>query len=254
MTGKTALALSMARNIAVEQRIPVLFISLGMSNTCLVQRLIATACDIPLQKIINTQLYPNDWNNLDSKINELIGAPFYIEDTPWLGTKELLESCRHAVSAHLAKAIFIDCLQLINWTYHYNRSIDEEQSEIVFSLKSLAKELNIPIVVVSSLNRKPQKEDPFLGKLPEAKELPGNGTLESISDYVLLMHRPELYHIYQDEHGRDLHGIIEIQLVKNARGYGKDVFLKFKASTGSFSPSSETPYPNIEHSAIPPFM
>ena len=253
MTGKTALALSMARNIVVEQRIPVLFISLGMSNTCLVQRLIATACDIPLQKIINTQLYPNDWNNLDSRINELIGAPFYIEDTPWLGTKELLESCRHAVSAHLAKAIFIDCLQLINWTYHYNRSIDEEQSEIVFSLKSLAKELNIPIVVVSSLNRKPQKEDPFLGKLPEAKELPGNGTLESISDYVLLMHRPELYHIYQDEHGRDLHGIIEIQLVKNARGYGKDVFLKFKASTGSFSPSSETPY-NIEHSAIPPFM
>jgi replicative DNA helicase len=253
MTGKTALALSMARNIAVEQRIPVLFISLGMSNTCLVQRLIATTCDIPLQKIINTQLYPNDWNNLDSRINELIGAPFYIEDTPWLGTKELLESCRHAVSAHLAKAIFIDCLQLINWTYHYNRSIDEEQSEIVFSLKSLAKELNIPIVVVSSLKRKPQKEDPFLGKLPEAKELPGNGTLESISDYVLLMHRPELYHIYQDEHGRDLHGIIEIQLVKNARGYGKDVFLKFKASTGSFSPSSETPY-NIEHSAIPPFM
>jgi replicative DNA helicase len=244
----------MARNIAVEQRIPVLFISLGMSNTCLVQRLIATACDIPLQKIINTQLYPNDWNNLDSRINELIGAPFYIEDTPWLGTKELLESCRHAVSVHLAKAIFIDCLQLINWTYHYNRSIDEEQSEIVFSLKSLAKELNIPIVVVSSLNRKPQKEDPFLGKLPEAKELPGNGTLESISDYVLLMHRPELYHIYQDEHGRDLHGIIEIQLVKNARGYGKDVFLKFNASTGSFSPSSETPYPNIEHSAIPPFM
>lgn len=254
MTGKTALALSMARNIAVEQRIPVLFISLGMSNTCLVQRLIATTCDIPLQKIINTQLYPNDWNNLDSKINELIGAPFYIEDTPWLETKELLESCRHAVSAHLAKAIFIDCLQLINWTYHYNRSIDEEQSEIVFSLKSLAKELNIPIVVVSSLNRKPQKEDPFLGKLPEAKELPGNGTLESISDYVLLMHRQELYHIYQDEHGRDLHGIIEIQLVKNARGYGKDVFLKFNASTGSFSPSSETPYPNIEHSAIPPFM
>ena len=225
-----------------------------MSNTCLVQRLIATTCDIPLQKIINTQLYPNDWNNLDSKINELIGAPFYIEDTPWLGTKELLESCRHAVSAHLAKAIFIDCLQLINWTYHYNRSIDEEQSKIVFSLKSLAKELNIPIVVVSSLNRKPQKEDPFLGKLPEAKELPGNGTLESISDYVLLMHRPELYHIYQDEHGRDLHGIIEIQLVKNARGYGKDVFLKFNASTGSFSPSSETPYPNIEQSAIPPFM
>lgn len=254
MTGKTALALSMARNIAVEQRILVLFISLGMSYTCLVQRLIATACDIPLQKIINTQLYPNDWNNLDSRINELIGAPFYIEDTPWLGTKELLESCRHAVSVHLAKAIFIDCLQLINWTYHYNRSIDEEQSEIVFSLKSLAKELNIPIVVVSSLKRKPQKEDPFLEKLPEAKELPGNGTLESISDYVLLMHRPELYHIYQDEHGRDLHGIIEIQLVKNARGYGKDVFLKFKASTGSFSPSSETPYPNIEHSAIPPFM
>lgn len=66
-------------------------------DTCLVQRLIATTCDIPLQKIINTQLYPNDWNNLDSKINELIGAPFYIEDTPWLGTKELLESCRHAV-------------------------------------------------------------------------------------------------------------------------------------------------------------
>lgn len=254
MTGKTALALSMARNIAVEQRIPVLFISLGMSNTCLVQRLIATTCDIPLQKIINTQLYPNDWNNLDSKINELIGAPFYIEDTPWLGTKELLESCRHAVSAHLAKAIFIDCLQLINWTYHYNRSIDEEQSEIVFSLKALAKELNIPIVVVSSLNRKTQKEDPFLGKLPEAKELPGNGTIESISDYVLLMHRPELYHIYQDEHGRDLHGIVKIQLVKNARGYGKDVFLKINASTGSFSPSSETPYPNIEHSAIPPFM
>lgn len=253
-TGKTALALSMARNVAVEQRIPVLFISLGMRNISLVQRLIATACDIPLQKIINTQLCTNDWNNLDSRINELIGAPFFIEDTPWLGTKELLESCRHSVSAHSVKVIFIDCLQLINWAYHSNRSMDEEQSEIVFSLKSLAKELNIPIVMVSSLIRRAQKKDPFPVKLPEAKELPGNGTIESISDYVFLMHRPELYHIYHDEYGRDLHGIVEIQLVKNTRGYDKNVFLKFNASTGSFSPSSETPYPNIEHPTIPPFM
>ena len=124
-TGKTALALSMARNISVEQRLPILFLSLGMSNTNLVQRLIATACDIPLQKIINTQLYPNDWDNLESRINELSNAPFFIGDTPWLGTKELIESCRHAVSAHFVKAIFLDCLQLTNWTYHPNRSIDD---------------------------------------------------------------------------------------------------------------------------------
>lgn len=253
-TGKTALALSIARNISVEQRLPILFLSLGMSNTSLAQRLIATVCDIPLQKIINTQLYPNDWDNLESRINELSNAPFFIEDTPWLGTKELVESCRHAASAHFVKAIFLDCLQLINWAYHPNRSIDEEQSEIIFSLKSLARELNIPIIMVSSLSRKPQKEDLFNGNPPEAKDLPGNGTIESISDYVLLMHRPELYHIYQDEFGRDLHGIVEIRLVKNARGYDKDVFLKFNASTGRLSPSTETPYPNIEHPAIPPFM
>ena len=253
-TGKTALALSMARNISVEQRLPVLFLSLGMNTTSLVQRLIATVCDIPLQKIINTQLYPNDWDNLESRINELSNAPFFIEDTPWMGTKELIESCRQAASAHFVKAIFLDCLQLINWTYHSNRSIDEEQSEIIFSLKSLARELNIPIIMVSSLNRKPQKEDLFHGNPPEAKDLPGNGTIESISDYVLLMHRPELYHIYQDEFGRDLHGIVEIRLVKNARGYDKDVCLKFNASTGRFSPSTEAPYPNIEHPTIPPFM
>ena len=253
-TGKTSFALSIARNIAMEQKIPTLFFSFEMSAESLVQRIIASVCDISLSKITNAYLCQNDWTNLDGRIQDITDKPLFIEDMPGMGKEELIEYCRYAVPAHAVKIIFIDCLQLINWNYHSNRSIDDELSEIIFSLKSLAKELNIPIVLLSFLNGTPKNDGTIYGVSPKIKDLPGKGSIESISDYVLLLHRPELYHIYQDEYGRDLHNVVMVEIVKNARGYCKDVYLEFDAQTGNFTLKKEILHSGIHQSPAPPFL
>ena len=112
--GKTAFALSMAKNIAVDQKIPVAFFSLEMSNVQLVNRLIINVCEIPGEKIKSGQLAPYEWGQLDYKIKELIGAPLYVDDTPSLSVFELRSKARRLVRDHGVRLIMIDYLQLMN--------------------------------------------------------------------------------------------------------------------------------------------
>ena len=144
--GKTSFALSMAKNIAADYHIPLAFFSLEMSNVQLVNRLISNACEIQGSKILNGQLQPDEWDRLDKRVNQLLDAPLYVDDTPGLSVFELRTKARRLVREHGVKMIMIDYLQLMNANGMRFSSRQEEVSTISRSLKGLAKELDIPIL------------------------------------------------------------------------------------------------------------
>ena len=226
--GKTAFALSMAKNIAADYQVPMAFFSLEMSNTELINRLISNVCEIEGSKIRNGQLHPDDWDRLDKRVNNLLGAPLYVDDTPGLSVFELRTKARRLVREHDVKIIMIDYLQLMNANGMRFSSRQEEVSTISRSLKSLAKELEIPIIALSQLNRGVESREGLEGKRPQLSDLRESGAIEQDADMVLFVHRPEYYHIYQDENGRDLRGLAQIIIAKYRKGATGDVQLTFQ--------------------------
>jgi replicative DNA helicase len=162
--GKTSFALSIAKNIAVDYSEPIAFFSLEMNNVQLVNRLISNTCEIAGNKILNGQLTPEEWERLDSNLRKLTGAPLYIDDTPGLSVFELRTKARRLVREKGVKIIMIDYLQLMNANGMKFGSRQEEVSTISRSLKGLAKELNIPILALSQLNRTVENREGLDGK------------------------------------------------------------------------------------------
>ena len=232
--GKTAFVLSMAKNIAVNQQTPVALFSLEMSNVQLVNRLIVNVCEIPGEKIRSGQLAPYEWGQLDYKIKELYDAPLYVDDTSALSVFELRTKARRLVREHGVKLIIIDYLQLMNATGMSFGSRQEEVSTISRSLKGLAKELNIPIIALSQLNRGVENREGIDGKRPQLSDLRESGAIEQDADMVCFIHRPEYYKIFQDEKGNDLHGMAEIIIAKHRNGSVGDVLLRFKSEYARF--------------------
>ena len=244
--GKTSFALSMAKNIAADLRTPMAFFSLEMSNVQLVNRLISNACEIQGSKILNGQLQRDEWERLDKNINSLLGAPLYVDDTPGLSVFELRTKARRLVREHGIKLIMIDYLQLMNASGMRFSSRQEEVSTISRSLKGLAKELNIPILALSQLNRGVESREGLEGKRPQLSDLRESGAIEQDADMVLFVHRPEYYHIYQDDNGRDLHGMAQIIIAKHRKGATGDVLLTFR---GEFTRFENPEDKNIDNRA-----
>ena len=232
--GKTSFALSMAKNIAADYQVPMAFFSLEMSNVQLVNRLISNCCEIQGSKILNGQLQPDEWERLDKRLNNLLGAPLYIDDTPGLSVFELRTKARRLVREHGVKIIMIDYLQLMNANGMRFSSRQEEVSTISRSLKGLAKELDIPILALSQLNRGVESREGLEGKRPQLSDLRESGAIEQDADMVLFVHRPEYYHIYQDDNGRDLHGMAQIIIAKHRKGATGDVLLTFRGEYTRF--------------------
>ena len=232
--GKTAFALSMAKNIACDYQVPIAFFSLEMSNQQLVNRLLSNVCEIEGKKILNGQLQHDEWERLDKRINKLLGAPLYVDDTPGLSVFELRTKARRLVREHDVKIIMIDYLQLMNANGMRFSSRQEEVSTISRSLKGLAKELNIPIIALSQLNRGVESREGLEGKRPQLSDLRESGAIEQDADMVLFVHRPEYYHIYMDDNGRDLHGMAQIIIAKHRKGATGDVLLNFRGEFTRF--------------------
>ena len=237
--GKTSFALSMAKNIAADYQVPIAFFSLEMSNTQLVNRLISNVCEIQGSKILNGQLQPDEWDRLDKRINHLQGAPLFIDDTPGLSVFELRTKARRLVREHGVKIIMIDYLQLMNANGMRFSSRQEEVSTISRSLKGLAKELDIPILALSQLNRSVENRDGLEGKRPQLSDLRESGAIEQDADMVLFVHRPEYYQLYTDSHGRDLHGKAQIIIAKHRKGATGDVLLEFRGEFTRFENPDE---------------
>jgi replicative DNA helicase len=226
--GKTAFALSLAKNIAADQHIPIAFFSLEMSNVQLVNRLIANCCEIPGSKILNGQLQPDEWDRLDKRLPLLLGAPLFVDDTPGLSVFELRTKARRLVREHGVKLIMIDYLQLMNANGMRFSSRQEEVSTISRSLKGLAKELDIPILALSQLNRGVENREGNEGKRPQLSDLRESGAIEQDADMVVFVHRPEYYGFKEDDHGNDLRGKAEIIIAKHRKGATDTVVLTFQ--------------------------
>ena len=246
--GKTSFALSLAKNIAADYRVPTAFFSLEMSNVQLVNRLISNCCEIQGSHIQSGQLQPDEWDRLDKRINGLYGAPLYVDDTPGLSVFELRTKARRLVREHGVKIIMIDYLQLMNANGMRFSSRQEEVSTISRSLKGLAKELNIPILALSQLNRGVESREGLEGKRPQLSDLRESGAIEQDADMVLFVHRPEYYHIYSDDHGRDLHGMAQILIAKHRKGATGDVLLTFRGEYTRFENPEDT---RLDNSAPP---
>ena len=232
--GKTAFALSLAKNIAIDNRIPVAFFSLEMSNVQLVNRLISNVCEISGKKILNGQLDDEEMKRLDARLRRLQGAPLYVDDTPGMSIFELRTKARRLVREKGVRIIMIDYLQLMNANGARFGSRQEEVSTISRSLKGLAKELDIPILALSQLNRGVEGREGNEGKRPMLSDLRESGAIEQDADMVCFVHRPEYYRIFQDEHGNDLHGMAQIIIAKHRKGATGDVLLNFRGEFTRF--------------------
>ncbi|MDE5749930.1 MAG: replicative DNA helicase, partial [Duncaniella sp.] len=235
--GKTAFVLSMAKNMAVNYNIPVAIFSLEMSNLQLVNRLIQNTCEIEGEKIKSGQLSQMEWDQLMSRVKNLYNAPLYIDDTASLSIFELRTKARRLVREHNVQFIIIDYLQLMNASGMKFGSREQEVSMISRSLKQLAKELNIPIVALSQLNRSVESRgaDSKDGKRPQLSDLRESGAIEQDADIVCFIHRPEYYlRSGQDAAGNDIRGLAEFIVAKHRSGRVDDVKMRFKNKYARF--------------------
>lgn len=238
--GKTAFVLSMAKNMAVNFNTPVAIFSLEMSNLQLVNRLISNVCELDGSKIKSGQLTPLEWQQTMARINALNGAPLYVDDTPSLSVFELRTKARRLVREHQVRFIIIDYLQLMNASGMKYGSREQEVSMISRSLKQLAKELNIPIVALSQLNR--SVESRTENKRPQLSDLRESGAIEQDADMVCFIHRPEYYlRSGEDAQGNDIRGLAEFIIAKHRSGSVGDVKMRFRASFARFENWDESP-------------
>ena len=223
--GKTAFVLSMARNIAVDFKKPVAFFSLEMASVQLVTRLISSESQLPADKLKKGNLENFEWEQLNAKIGGLVEAPLYIDDTPALSIFELRAKCRRLVAQHKIELIIIDYIQLMSSGGDGKGNREQEISAISRSLKSLAKELNVPIITLSQLNRSVETRSG--SKRPMLSDLRESGAIEQDADMVLFIYRPEYYKIDQDEEGNSTHGMAELIIAKHRNGALADVKMQF---------------------------
>lgn len=232
--GKTAFILSMARNMVVDFQKPIAVFSLEMAATQLVTRMISSETRIPADKLKKGSLEEHEWAQLNAKINTLTEAPLYIDDTPALSIFELRAKCRRLKAQHDIQLIMIDYLQLMT-TKLESKSGNREQeiSNISRSLKSLAKELNVPVIALSQLSRAVETRGG--SKRPLLSDLRESGAIEQDADMVLFIYRPEYYKIDVDEDGNPTAGTAELIVAKHRNGALEDIRLRFTAKYARFS-------------------
>ncbi len=230
--GKTALALSIARNVAVDFKRPVAIFSMEMAALQLVTRLISSESSLPAEKLRRGTLENYEWEQLNAKISHLIEAPIFIDDTPALTVFELRAKCRRLSAQHQIELIFIDYLQLMSSSGKSMGNRQEEISNISRSLKSLAKELNIPIIALSQLSRAVETRGG--SKKPILSDLRESGAIEQDADLVVFIYRPEYYKLDVDEQGNPTHGLAEINIAKHRNGALGDVSLRFVSKFARF--------------------
>jgi replicative DNA helicase len=229
--GKTALALSMARNMAIDHGKKVAIFSCEMASIQLVNRLIIAETDIPGDKIKNGRLTEEEWKQLDSRIKKLVQAPIYIDDTPAITVTELRAKCRRLMAQHKLDLVIIDYLQLMTGPQN-SGSREQEVSNISRSLKSIAKELNVPVIALSQLNRSAELRGGL--KRPQLSDLRESGAIEQDADMVVFIHRQDKFGIVTFEDGSSTKGIAEIILAKNRNGPVDDIRLRFREEKALF--------------------
>lgn len=230
--GKTAFVLNLARNAAVDFNMPVAIFSLEMGAVQLAKRLISLECEIDAQKVANGKMTDNEYAILRDKVEKLSSAPIYINDQPAINIYELRAQCRRLQNAHGIKMVIIDYLQLMSGGGDKGMNREQEISSISRSLKGLAKELNIPVIALSQLNRSVESRGGE--KKPMLSDLRESGSIEQDADMVMFLYRPEYYNLNEGQDGASLKGVSEIIIAKHRNGPTGSVELRFNKHFGRF--------------------
>ena len=233
--GKTALTLSMARNITVEQNIPVAFFSLEMSAVQLITRLISSETELSSEKLRTGKLEKYEWEQLNVKVKNLEKAPLFIDDTPSLSIFDLRAKARRLASQHGIKLIVVDYLQLMtSGTSNKTGNREQEISTISRNLKALAKELDVPVIALSQLSRAVETRGG--AKRPLLSDLRESGAIEQDADIVSFIYRPEYYGIeeWDDGEASQTKNEAEFIVAKHRNGGLDNIRLKFIGQFGRF--------------------
>ncbi len=226
--GKTALALNIAENICFKNQLPVGIFSLEMSADQLIHRMICSQAEIESEKIKTGSLNGSDFQRVVSAVHHMQKCTMIIEDQPGLKVTDLRARARRMKETHNVCMLIVDYLQLLSGS-GFSKSIDNRQneiSEISRMLKTLARELNIPILCLSQLSRKVEDRNDHRPMLSDLRE---SGSIEQDADQVLLLVRPEYY----DPHNKP--GIAEIIVAKNRHGAVGPVQMTYRKELAQFA-------------------
>lgn len=251
--GKTAFVLSMARNISVDHNKSIAIFSLEMSSSDLIFRLMSAESGISQNKLKSGNLSDSEMVQLINSMTDLEKTSMIIDDTAGLSIFELRAKCRRFKQQYDIQAVIIDYLQLMTLSNDNRTKVNREQeiSTISRSLKALSKELNIPVIALSQLNRSVESRA-SVSKRPQLSDLRESGAIEQDADIVIFIYRPEYYGLDKFEDETPSAGLAEIMIAKHRNGATKNIKLRFVADyaqfcdteTGGAFISSNVQFPN----------
>lgn len=247
--GKTAFVLTMARNIAVTYNRAVAFFSLEMGAKQLMMRLLIGESQIDSSKIKSGRLSPDEWKVLEDATKPLSAAKLYIDDTAALSIFEFRSKARRLKLNFNVELIVIDYLQLMTAGTNDARGGNREQEVAMISrsLKAIAKELDVPILALSQLNRSVEARGGT--KRPQLSDLRESGAIEQDADIVSFIHRPEYFGMTELEDGTPTAGLAEIIIAKHRNGAVDTVRLRFRHEQAKFVDMDDTGFGGINSNA-----
>lgn len=228
--GKTAFVLTMARNMAVKSHTPVALFSLEMPGKQLINRLLISETGLSTKKIRGAQKFaPSDWVQLESSVKALAQAPLWIDDTPALSIYEFRSKARRLVKYNNVKLIIIDYLQLMIGPPELRGMREQEVSAISRALKSIAKELSVPIIALSQLNR--SVETRGANSRPQLSDLRESGAIEQDADIVMFLHRLDKTGVVEEG---SVPGDTTLIIAKHRNGETRDIHMRFIEQEAKF--------------------
>ncbi len=236
--GKTAFALNIAQYVGVERGEPVAIFSLEMSRRQLALRLLCAEAMVDSKKVQRGFIKKEDWHKLTSAAGRLAEAPIFIDDSSNISVLEMRAKARRLKAEHGLSLVIVDYLQLMRGRGGVERR-EQEISEISRSLKALAKELDVPVIALSQLNRAvEQRQD----KIPTLADLRESGAIEQDADVILFLYRDEVYHRNRpDNRGKAL-----VRIAKQRNGPTGDIHLTFLSYCTRFVDFTDIPYEEEE--------
>ncbi len=229
--GKTALCLNMAQNMAIRNNIPVGIFSLEMPKEELVMRIMCSESRIDGNRLKTGMLKDGDWSNLTASLNNIDKAPIYIDDSSSLSVMEIRSKARRMKNKHKIQVIIVDYLQLIRGNPIFKGDVNKEVSDISKQLKSLAKELDIPVIALAQLNRGVESRQ---DKHPLLSDLRDSGGIEQDADLVCFIYRDSYYN--KPKEGEEKNMTSEIIIAKHRNGPTATIKLVFKDEYATFLP------------------
>jgi replicative DNA helicase len=233
--GKTALSLNIAQNVAIKYKIPVAVFSLEMSKDQLAQRMLCSEAEIDAQRLKTASLSDTGWKKLTRALGRLSEAPIFIDDSASITATEIRAKARRLKIERGLGLVIVDYMQLMRGRLRVENRV-QEISEIARSLKTLARELDVPVVAISQLSRAVEQRT---DRIPRLSDLRESGEIEQTADVVMFIHREDYYNPQSDRGN-----IAEIIIAKQRNGPVGTIELVFRKEIAKFS-SKESRYEEV---------